>query len=324
MKRFCFLLVLLLLPVMAGCCYAPGFEDTYKMEDWYKVPTFPTEEYVPLTPQTPTEPTAEPIPDPVVNLEDLPERKDSEMVKVVDYIPDIVVDLKYATEDNFTGKTIYTFNDAYLRYSTVQKLMLVQQELRQQGLKLKIWDGFRPVSAQFALWEAYPDPKYVANPETGHSSHSRGNTLDITLVNAQDEEVEMPSAFDNFSSLADRDYSDCTDTAAANAELLEQIMKKHGFTGYENEWWHFTDDTEYTVATYFDPSVFATYYAYCNQYINLRTNPDVTSNAIAQINANEQFTLLGWSDRFAYIEYEGVRGYVNADYIKPVETAETK
>ena len=50
MKRFCFLLVLLLLPVMAGCCYAPGFEDTYKMEDWYKVPTFPTEEYVPLTP----------------------------------------------------------------------------------------------------------------------------------------------------------------------------------------------------------------------------------------------------------------------------------
>ena len=72
----------------------------------------------------------------------------------------------------------------------------------------------------------------------------------------QDEEVEMPSAFDNFSSLADRDYSDCTDTAAANAELLEQIMKKHGFSGYENEWWHFTDDTEYTVATYFDPSVF--------------------------------------------------------------------
>jgi uncharacterized protein YgiM (DUF1202 family) len=191
-------------------------------------------------------------------------------------------------------------------------------------LYIKIWDGFRPVSAQFVLWEVCPNPTYVANPTTGYSSHSRGNTLDITLINAQDEEVEMPSAFDNFSSLADRDYSDCTDTAAANAELLEQIMKKHGFTGYENEWWHFTDDTEYTVATYFDPSVFATYYAYCNQYINLRTNPDVTSNAIAQINANEQFMLLGWSDRFAYIEYEGVRGYVNADYIKPVETAETE
>lgn len=324
MKRFCLLLVLLLLPVMAGCCYAPGFEDTYTMENWYKTPTFPTEEYTPLTPQSPMPTAPEPIPDPTVNLEELPERKDSDLVKVVDYIPDIVVDLKYATEDNFTGNIIYSFTDAYLRYSTVQKLALVQQELRQKGLKLKIWDGFRPVSAQYTLWESYPNPNYVANPETGHSSHSRGNTVDITLVNAQNEEVEMPTGFDDFTALADRDYSDCTDTAAANAALLQEIMGKHGFSGYEKEWWHYSDGEEYSVAVYFDPGVISAWYAVCNQYINLRSNPDVESDSIAQIKADEKFMLLGWSDRFAYVEYEGIRGFVNADYIKPVESAETE
>lgn len=318
MKRLCVLLVLMLFTVIAGCCYAPGFEDSYTTENWYKVPTFPTEEYEPLTPQTPMPTAPEPIPEPTINLEELPERKDSEMVNVLDYIPDLVVDLKYATSDNFTGKTIYSFTEAYLRYSTVKKLMLVQKDLRQQGLKLKIWDGFRPVSAQYKLWEAYPDPAYVANPETGYSSHSHGNTLDVTLVNASNEEVEMPTGFDNFTALADRDYSDCTETAAANAKILQETMVKHGFSGYEKEWWHFTDNDGYAVVEYFDPSVMSSWYADCNQFINLRINPDATSASIAQIKANERFILLGWSDRFAYVEYEGIRGYVNGDYIKPV------
>jgi len=178
---------------------------------------------------------------------------DSEFVKVRDYIPDIGVDLKYATTDNFTGQVIYGFKDAYLRYGTVKKLIAVQEALREHGLRLHIWDGFRPVSAQFALWEVCPDATYVANSYNGFSSHSRGNTVDVTLIDESGAEVVMPTGFDDFSSLADRDYSDCSAEAAANAMLLESAMKANGFKTYHAEWWHFSDTVSYDVDTEFEP-----------------------------------------------------------------------
>ena len=98
---------------------------------------------------------------------------DDVFVRVLDYIPTASQELMYATERNFTGQVIYDFEDAYLRWGTVKKLQLVCKDLEELGLYLKIWDGFRPVSAQFALWEVCPDPTYVANPNQGYSSHSR-------------------------------------------------------------------------------------------------------------------------------------------------------
>ncbi len=177
----------------------------------------------------------------------VPPPTEDAFVLVADYIPDIVIDLKYATEDNFTGQVVYDFQDAYLRYGTVCKLMLVQEELRSLGYGLKLWDGFRPPKAQYALWEICPDPTYVSNPNNGFSNHSRGDTVDVTLVDHQGREVPMPTAFDDFSKLADRDYSDCPQQLAENAMLLEHVMEKHGFTGYAGEWWHFTDDDDYSV-----------------------------------------------------------------------------
>lgn len=175
------------------------------------------------------------------------EPEDAVFVPVEDYLPGLLVELKYATEENFTGQVVYTFSTAYLRYGTVKKLAAVQSDLQELGLGLKLWDGFRPVSAQFRFWEICPDPRYVANPETSFSSHSRGNTVDVTLVDAQGREVEMPTGFDDFSAKADRDYADCTPEAANNAEILEILMEKHGFSGYKREWWHFTDKDEYPV-----------------------------------------------------------------------------
>ena len=135
----------------------------------------------------------------------------------------------------------------------MQKLMLVSSDLEELGLYLKIWDGFRPVSAQFTQWEVCPDPTYVANPNKGYSSHSRGNTVDLTLVDRNGVEVEMPTGFDDFSAKADRDYRDCTETAANNAEILEILMEKHGFSPYFGEWWHFSDTTAYPVDHVFEP-----------------------------------------------------------------------
>lgn len=183
----------------------------------------------------------------------LPEPADDAMVRVRDYIPDIVVELRYATEDNFTGQKIYNFTDAWLRYGTVKKLMKVQAELREKGLCLKIWDAFRPTAAQFRLWEICPDPVYVSNPNNGFSSHSRGNTVDVTLVYADGAELTMPTGFDDFSALADRDYSDCGQEAADNARFLEELMEACGFRPYFGEWWHFSDETAYEVETEFLP-----------------------------------------------------------------------
>ncbi len=212
------------------------------------------QESIPLpAPEPPAEPevVAEPQEEEPI-IPPAPASKE-EFVKVSAYIPTIFVDLKYATTDNFTGEQIYLFTDAYLRYGTVEKLMAVQAKLEEQGLSLKIWDAFRPVEAQFKLWEVYPDATYVANPHNGGSSHSKGNTIDITLVDLSGNELEMPTAFDDFSTLANRDYSDCSEEAAKNAVLLETIMAEHDFNGYWGEWWHYSDNDWYSTESEFYP-----------------------------------------------------------------------
>ena len=185
-------------------------------------------------------PTLAPTPTPVPTPD-----SDSDLVRVRDYIPDVFVDLPYATQRNFTGQVIYDFTEPYLRWGTVQKLMGVQKDLRALGYSLLIWDGYRPPEAQFKLWEIVPDANFVANPYNGYSSHSRGNTVDVSLVTLSGEAVEMPSDFDEFTAIADRDYSDVSDAAAANARLLEMTMEAHGFKGYWNEWWHYSDTVSY-------------------------------------------------------------------------------
>lgn len=204
----------------------------------------PAETAPPVT----AEPTASPTPVPTVAVETpTPEPEDTALVRVRDYIPDIWVDLRYAGEDNFTGAAIYDFSDAYLRYGTVRKLAAVQETLRGEGLSLLIWDAYRPQYAQRLLWERCPDPNFVADPDIGGSKHSSGGTVNITLCNSNGASVEMPSGFDEFSALADRDYSDVSAGAAANAEKLERLMDAAGFDGYYAEWWHYTDRVGYEI-----------------------------------------------------------------------------
>lgn len=243
--------------------------------------------------------------------------EDSDLVPVQSYVPGIRVELKYATEDNFTGRVIYDFSDVYLRYGTVKKLLAVQQELQTMGLGLKIWDGFRPVQAQFDLWSVCPDPTYVANPNNGYSSHSRGNTVDIVLVDSQGQELTMPTGFDDFSALADRDYTDCSQAAAENALLLEQLMEKYGFSGYYREWWHYSDTVSYPVEQCFDPAVISIWEPNCREFITLRAQPDVQSAALTTIRVGETFLLLGYSDAFSFVQYQDARGYVLTDYTVP-------
>lgn len=176
------------------------------------------------------------------------------MVNVSDWIPSIFVDLMYAESDNFTGEIIYDFHTAYLRYGTVEKLIGVQKKLNQQGYSLKICDAFRPVAAQFKLWEIVPNPNFVADPYHGYSTHSRGNTVDLTLVTVDGSAVEMPTDVDTFSPLADRDYSDVSREAAKNAMILQNAMVNAGFKTSSVEWWHYYDKISYPVAKEFIPT----------------------------------------------------------------------
>lgn len=181
------------------------------------------------------------------------EPEDDEYVLVNKYIPDIYVELMYATDNNFTGVRIYDFTDAYLRYGTVKKLANVQKELKEQGYRLKIWDAYRPFEAQQKLWEVYPDPNYVANPANGMKKHNIGGTVDITMVTADGSVISMPTEFDDFSLKADRDYSDIEDEEAVkNVMILQNAMENNGFTGYQGEWWDYSDTVEYE-AVDFEP-----------------------------------------------------------------------
>lgn len=174
------------------------------------------------------------------------EPEDDEYVLVNKYIPDIYVELMYATDNNFTGVRIYDFTDAYLRYGTVKKLANVQKELKEQGYSLKIWDAYRPFEAQQKLWEVYPDPNYVANPANGMKKHNLGGTVDITMVAADGSIIPMPTEFDDFSLKADRNYSDIdNEEAVNNVMILQNAMENNGFTGYQGEWWDYSDTVEY-------------------------------------------------------------------------------
>ncbi len=304
-KFICIVLVLCL----SGCTVHPDLPDWTTDSSESVTPTDPPESTAPATQPPET--------DPPRIWQPQPEKE--AFVRICDYIPNVVVELPYATQHNFTGQRIYDFTEPWLRYGTVQKLIMVQQELAEKDLYIKIWDGFRPVSAQFKLWEACPDPTYVANPIYGYSSHSRGNTVDITLVDSRGREITMPTGFDDFSARADRDYSDCSQEAAENARLLEKTMVKYGFKPYFGEWWHFSDEESYPVEEGFQPVAQARYYADCEEFINLRTAPSFYAEAITQIPVGEEFAVLAWDGEFAYADYQGLQGYVLGSYIRPVE-----
>ena len=180
------------------------------------------------------------------------EPEDDEYILVKKYIPDVYVELRYATENNFTGVKIYDFTEAYLRYGTVKKLVQVQKELKQQGYSLKIWDAYRPFEAQQKLWEVYPDPNYVANPANGMKKHNLGGTVDITMVAADGTVISMPTEFDDFSLKADRNSDIDNEEAVNNVMILQNAMENNGFTGYQGEWWDYSDTVEYE-AVDFEP-----------------------------------------------------------------------
>ena len=318
MKQFlCGLLTGILLLTLTACGRISNLiPQAEEQDESVSVVSLPQE-----TPTLPAEPTVEPV----SKLSEAPapreiEPSDRELVCATDFIPDLYVELRYATPNNFTGQTIYDFTDAWLRYGTVKKLATVQNALKESGYCLKIWDAYRPSDTQFKLWDVVPDATWVANPYTGHSSHSNGGTVDLTMVYPDGSFLAMPTDFDDFSLQADRDYSDVSDNARDNAEILEQAMEAAGFVGYSGEWWHFSDTDSYIFddlkQLHFSLNRQASYEPDCEEYISLRAAPDYDAEVLARVPRGTVFFILGWIGDFARIEYQGQQGYVAVDYIK--------
>ncbi|KRM74979.1 M15 family metallopeptidase [Secundilactobacillus collinoides] len=152
----------------------------------------------------------------------------------------IIVDLKYATTDNFTGQVIYDFQTAVARTGTAKKLGIAAQLLWAQGYRIKIWDAYRPTVAQKKLFTVCPDPMWVAPPNPNYS-HEKGVTFDLTLTDLDGNELAMQSGFDDFSDRAKRSYQRTAEQDRYYRLLLD-VMTKADFHGYENEWWDYQDN----------------------------------------------------------------------------------
>ncbi len=165
--------------------------------------------------------------------------------------PQLAIDLKYASSDNFVGQNLYgTFNRAYLHKITAQMLSQAEKNLAKSHPKLKliILDALRPRSVQFLLWEKVKgtdQEQYVANPTSG-SIHNYGFAIDLSLIDETGKQLDMGTPYDDFSPLSQPQLENrylqegkLTQVHLKNRKLLRAVMESAGFTQLPIEWWHF-------------------------------------------------------------------------------------
>jgi len=162
----------------------------------------------------------------------------SDFVRLKDLSPDFVYELKYATPDNFLKQAVYDCGECYLRKSTAEALVKANEAFKQLGYRIKLFDCYRPLSVQKKMWKILPGTHYVANPAKG-SKHNRGAAVDLTLVDAQDKELNMGTPFDFFGKEAHHTYTEHSKEVLENRKLLKETLDKFNFKSIYSEWWHY-------------------------------------------------------------------------------------
>jgi len=143
------------------------------------------------------------------------------LVDLKDLIPGIILDIRYATTNNFTGEKVYESFKAFLRIEAAKALRNVEKELNELGYGLKVFDAYRPYDATLKFYNIVEDKKFVATPWDG-SRHNRACAVDVTLINiSTGEELNMPTAFDDFTLKAAADYPDLPEEVLKNRKLLK-------------------------------------------------------------------------------------------------------
>lgn len=177
-------------------------------------------------------------------------KEKSPFVDLAIMYPEIKLDIRYATVNNFLGFPVYTHAKCFLHPDAAHALGKVQADLVRQGVQLLVFDGYRPLSVQKKMWDAIPDERYISNPAKSKGRHTRGTAVDATLLDLTGKELEMPTGFDEFNDLAHSDSIPLSKAALNHRTLLTDCMAEHGFLQYQFEWWHFDlkgwqDDIKY-------------------------------------------------------------------------------
>lgn len=149
-----------------------------------------------------------------------------------------MLDIRYATDDNFLGRAVYDAARCLLVPDAAERLLAAEHALRERGYRLVVWDCYRPRSVQVAMWEILPDPTYVADPREG-SRHNRGAAVDVGVLARDGSPVPLPTDHDDFSPRAHRDATDLPAAAIESREALERAMTEAGWIPLASEWWHF-------------------------------------------------------------------------------------
>ncbi len=205
MKRLCYFLMIVLMPVVSSAQYKYGLRVTGLAE--YK-------KTIAIDPK-------------------------KQLVDLEVFIPGIVLDIRYATTNNFTKERIYNLAKAYARKPVAESLKKVQEELNRKGLGIKIFDAYRPYKATVKFYEVYHDTTYVASPYRG-SRHNRGCALDLTIIDLKTgQELKMPTEYDSFKKDAWPGTPVKDPLVKANRAMLIDIMERNGFKVNSSEWWHF-------------------------------------------------------------------------------------
>ncbi len=175
--------------------------------------------------------------------------KQGDLVRLLDFDEDFIIDIRYATKNNFTGQKIYESGECWMNINTAKRLIKAKDIFKKDGYRVKVWDAYRPISAQRKFWEIMPDDNFVARPpdmskiKEFRPTHMNGMCVDITLTDEYGVDLDMPSEFDDMSEKASIYNLVCSENSRKNAEYLKRIMETVGFKGYEKEWWHFYDVT---------------------------------------------------------------------------------
>lgn len=147
-------------------------------------------------------------------------------------------DMRYATDNNFLKQKVYECDKCVIRTEVAQALLKANEGFKKLGYKIKFFDCYRPLDVQKKMWEVFPNPKYVANPQYG-SIHNRGGAVDITLENEDGQELDMGTGFDHFGEEAHHAYQNLSPEVLKNRKLLKEGMESAGFSPIRTEWWHY-------------------------------------------------------------------------------------
>jgi len=155
-------------------------------------------------------------------------------------IPGIIMDLKYATVENFMHEKLYpSTNTTFLRKPAADSLKKVIEYLQKRNFTVKIFDAYRPYSVTEKMWKKVKDSRYAADPSKG-SGHNRAAAVDLTLVDLKTrKELNMGTGFDNFSDTAHIDFTGLPQAVLNNRNILREAMEKFGFIQLSTEWWHY-------------------------------------------------------------------------------------